>query len=198
MFLYGASGHAKVIIDILHSTGVKVDGLFDDNPNLRELSGIEVLGKYTNNHSNQPLIISIGDNRIRSKIGELLDCKFGKAIASSAVISSNSFVDIGSVIMQGVVIQASVNIGKHVIVNTSASIDHDCIIQDYVHISPKACLCGNVQVGKGTHIGAGATIIPNIRIGEWCKIGAGAVVIKDIPDFATAVGNPARIIKRSN
>jgi acetyltransferase-like isoleucine patch superfamily enzyme len=50
-------------------------------------------------------------------------------------------------------------------------------------------------VGEGTHIGAGAVVIPSIRIGKWCTIGAGTVVIRDIPDYATAVGNPARIIK---
>jgi serine acetyltransferase len=81
------------------------------------------------------------------------------------------------------------------IINTAAVIEHDCVIEDYVHISPNVTICGHVKIGKGTHVGAAAVIIPGIKIGAWCTIGAGAVVIRDIPDGATVVGNPGRIIK---
>jgi acetyltransferase EpsM len=93
------------------------------------------------------------------------------------------------------VVQAGTVIGRHCIINTSASIDHDCVIEDFVHISPNATLSGNVRVGEGTHIGAGATIIQGITVGKWCTVGAGAVVIRDVPDYATVVGVPARVIK---
>lgn len=101
----------------------------------------------------------------------------------------------GTVVFHHAVIQASAIIGRHCIVNTSSSTDHDCTLEDFVHISPHATLSGNVMVGEGTHIGAGATVIPGITVGKWCVIGAGAVVTEDIPDYATAVGVPARIIK---
>jgi acetyltransferase EpsM len=84
---------------------------------------------------------------------------------------------------------------KHVIINTAASVDHDCKIADLVHISPNSTLCGNVKVGFGSHIGAGSVINPNITIGKWCIIGSGAVIIRDIPDYAIVVGNPGKIIK---
>ncbi len=196
MFLYGASGHAKVIIDILQSTGVEISGLFDDNPDLVELNGIKVLGKYNGQTLAEPLIISIGNNNIRKNIAELLQVEFGKAIAASATISPSAQIAAGTVIMQGALVQADARIGAHAIINTGASVDHDCFLDNYVHVSPKASLCGNVHVGEGTHIGAGATVIPNLRIGKWCKIGAGAVVIRDIPDFSTVVGNPARILNK--
>jgi len=93
------------------------------------------------------------------------------------------------------IVQSAAKVGRHVLVNTAASIDHDNEIGDYAHVSPHATLCGHVKVGEGTHIGAGAVVIPSIRIGKWCTIGAGTVVIRDIPDYATAVGNPARVIK---
>jgi acetyltransferase EpsM len=93
------------------------------------------------------------------------------------------------------VIQAGAAIGSHCIINTSASIDHDCVLADFVHVSPNATISGNVTVGEGTHIGAGATIIQGVTIGKWCTIGAGAVVIRDVPDNATVVGVPGKIIK---
>lgn len=195
MYLYGASGHAKVIIDILRDAAIPVAGVFDDNPTIREVSGIPAMGPYAGQALEAPLLISIGDNGIRRRIAQNIQVDFGTAIHPSAIVSSSATVQDGTVVMQGAIIQASANIGKHVIVNTGASIDHDCQIGDYAHISPGAVLSGNVQIGEGTHIGAGAVVIPNLKIGRWCKIGAGAVVIRDIPDGVTAVGNPARIIK---
>jgi acetyltransferase EpsM len=97
--------------------------------------------------------------------------------------------------MAGVTINSTVSIGKHCIINTNASVDHDCLLEDFVHVSPNATLCGGVRIGEGTHIGASAVVIPEIKIGQWVTVGAGSVVINDIPDYATVVGNPARIIK---
>jgi sugar O-acyltransferase (sialic acid O-acetyltransferase NeuD family) len=196
MYLYGASGHAKVIIDILQSMGVPVQGLFDDNPDLKELCGIRVLGKFKQGHElEEPLIISIGNNRIRASIAQQLRVKYGQAISNTAILSPSASVGEGTVVMQGAILQAEARVGKHVIINTGAKVDHDCVVEDFAHVSPGAVLCGNVSVGEGTWIGAGAVVIPGVKIGKWCQIGAGAVVIRDIPDNAVAVGNPGKIIK---
>ncbi len=196
MYLYGASGHAKVIIDILQEAGVPVMGLFDDNPDLKDLCGIKVLGKLgPEQHLEEPLIISIGNNSIRARISQQLKVNYGKAISTTAILSSSAEVGEGSVVMQGAILQAEAQIGKHVIINTGAKIDHECVVDDFAHVSPGAVLCGNVSVGEGTWIGAGAVVIPGIKIGKWCKIGAGTVVIRDVPDMAVVVGNPGKIIK---
>lgn len=192
MYLYGASGHAKVIIDILTAQGIEVLGLFDDNENIKELLGYPVLKTET---ATSPLIISIGDNKTRKKIAERIQCEFGAAIHPSAIVSVYSKIGDGSVVMQNAVVQSSAEIGKHCIINTSASVDHDCRVDDYVHISPNAALCGNVTVGEGTWIGAGSVIIPGVTIGKWCVIGAGSVVTKNISDFSLAVENRCKVIK---
>lgn len=194
MYLYGSGGHSKVIRDIFQDIGIELIGVFDDKPSKENLKSSDL---YSGIHELEaPLIISIGDNSTRAKIvAKLPDMVYGKAIHSTAIISPNSLIGCGTVIMQGAIVQASANIGNHVIVNTSASVDHDNVIGDFAHIAPHAALCGNVNVGEGTLIGVGALVIPSIRIGRWCKIGAGSVVIRDVPDFATVVGNPARVIK---
>ena len=86
--------------------------------------------------------------------------------------------------------------GKHCIINTGASVDHDCIVGDFVHISPHATLCGDVTVGEGSWIAAGATIIPGVKIGKWCIIGAGSCSNQNIPDYSLAAGNRCKVIKR--
>lgn len=193
MYLYGASGHAKVIADILIAFGETIEGLVDDNLDVNELYGYRVYHSY---EGRSPIIISIGSNAIRKRIAERLSCEFSKAIHPSAIISPSAVIDEGTVVMQGAIVQADVRIGKHCIINTGASVDHECVIDDYVHISPHSTLCGNVRVGEGTWIGAGTTVIPGVIIGQWCVIGAGSVVTKDIPDRVLAVGNRCKVIKK--
>jgi sugar O-acyltransferase (sialic acid O-acetyltransferase NeuD family) len=196
VYLYGAGGHAKVILDILKSNQITVPAIFDDNPDMDIFMGIPVA--HTDIQS--PLIISIGNNVIRKKIAEQLCNKVfaPAALARSVTVSDSATFDAGTVVMQGAIIQSSVIIGKHSIINTRSSIDHDCVIQDYVHIAPGVVLCGNVQIGEGSFVGAGTTIMQGIKIGKWSVIGAGSVVVRDIPDHVTAFGSPCKIIKLQN
>lgn len=198
MYLLGASGHAKVIIDSLIASGVSVVGLFDDNLDVKSLLDYPVLGSFDAAVlGNDSLIISVGFNDVRKRIAESLpsDISYGLAVHPSAVVSKYASVGVGTVVMQGTIIQSSATVGKHCIINTAASVDHDCIIEDFVHISPNATLCGSVTVGEGSQVGAGAVVIPGITIGRWSLIAAGAVVMKNVPDNVLVLGNPARVIK---
>ena len=196
MYLYGAKGHARVIIEILEQSNVKIAGLIDDNPSILSLLGYPVQHPpLTNIPADAGMIISIGDNLQRKHISEKFSVSYGKAIHPSSVISARVIRGEGTVIMGNAIINTGTSIGSHSIINTSASVDHDCQLGDFVHISPNATLCGGVTVGEGTHIGAGVTVIPGINIGKWAVIGAGAVVIRDVPDFALVVGNPGKIVR---
>ena len=196
VILYGGSGHAKVILDCIEAGGGVVLGVFDDNPNLKDLLGVPVLGPYySGSLPEEPLIVAVGNNRIRHRIAATVRHGFGTAIHPSALFSRYAAVGTGSVVLHYAVIQAGATVGKHCIINTAATVDHDCWLGDFVHISPNAALSGNVEVGEGTHIGTGASVTPGVRIGKWCVVGAGAVVVRDVPDYSVAVGVPARVIK---
>lgn len=197
MIVYGASGHGKVIIDILELNGIREIKVWDDAPKgplcgyYATLPDTKILSVDT------PVIISIGDNTARRRIVGSLPAHtaFHNAVHPKAIVAKSVSIEGGTVLMAGVCINSDAIIGKHCIINTNAVVDHDCIIGNYVHISPNVTLCGNVIVGEGTHVGAGAVVIPGKKIGKWCTVGAGAVIIQDVPDGATVVGNPARIIK---
>jgi len=196
MYLYGASGHAKVIAETLKENGIEIEGVYDDDASLQSFGNYPFLGVLNTSNKQQEFIISIGKNINRKKIASHLQVSWGKAISKYANISDSASIGNGTVVMKGVNINADVNTGNHVILNTNCSIDHDCIIEDFVHIAPGSTLCGNVFVGEGTLIGAGSTVIPGIKIGKWCMIGAGSVVTKDVPDNVTVFGVPAKIIRR--
>lgn len=191
--LFGASGHAKVIKDIIEAYGDQVGCLYDDAPHC-DLINKRPVYMASKVKVEGPLIISIGSNEVRKLISEKYALDYAKAIHPQSIVSPSAKIGGGSVVMQGAIIQSDAKIGKHCIINTGASVDHECVIEDFVHISPHATLCGNVHIGEGTWIGAGAIIIPGVKIGDWCVIGAGSVVINDIPDFTTAVGNPCKRI----
>lgn len=193
MNLYGASGHAKVIIDILKRSNQAIKIILDDNPNIKNILGIDVAHTSQHQNSEEEYIISVGNNKLRKLISEKFTANFGIAIHPSTTLDPTVQIGNGTVVMAGSIINSSTDIGKHCIINTSSSIDHDCIIEDFVHISPNATICGGISIGEGTQVGAGAVIIPNLTIGKWCTIGAGAVIIEDVPDGVTVVGNPGRI-----
>jgi sugar O-acyltransferase (sialic acid O-acetyltransferase NeuD family) len=197
LYLFGAGGHAKVILEILEEGGTKVAGLFDDGGTVDRIWSYDVhMFPDRFDAGVDELILAIGSNMARRlKAESLAHIRFGLAVHPATTISRRVTVADGTVIMAGATINADTTIGRHAIVNTCASIDHDCVVDDYAHVSPNATLCGNVRVGEGTHVGAGSVVIPGITIGRWATVGAGSVVIRDVPDGATVVGSPAKVIR---
>ena len=197
IYLYGAGGHGKVVAEIAQICGLEFGGFIDDNPEVEELLNFPVFYKQEKilQLKWDNIIISIGDNKIRKSLSEKLTLKYGILIHPNVSVSPSVKIAEGTVVMAGVSINSSTKIGSHVIINTNSSVDHDCVLEDFVHISPNAALAGNVTVKEGTQIGIGACVIEGVIIGKWCTIGAGAVIINDIPDYATVVGNPGKIIK---
>lgn len=198
IIIIGASGHGKVIANIIESNGDRIIGFLDDDPAKKEILNYPVLGKIADvkKYKHYEFIIAIGDNRIRKKIAEEYDdLTYHTAIHKSAVVDSTAKIGKGTVVMANAVINAEATIGKHCIINTGAIIEHDNQIGNYTHISPHATLCGTVQVGDMTHIGAGAVVKNNVSIGSEIIVGAGSTVIENLEKSGIYVGIPAKRVK---
>lgn len=193
MILFGASGHAKVIIDILEKSGLKVNRIYDDHPKCDDIFGVPVLSSAAGLQHGTDALISIGNNRFRMLVAEKYRLNYIVARHPSSVVSAFAEIGEGSVVMAGAVINPGASVGRHCIINTNAVVEHDCVLEDFVHISPGASLAGNVCVEQGAHVGIGASVIQGIRIGAWSTVGAGAVVVRDVPAGATVVGVPAKV-----
>lgn len=199
--IIGASGHGKVIADIIMQVGDYVKGFLDDADHLPEaIEGIPVLGKISSyeKYNGCKFIVAIGNALIRKRIvNELKDARWYTAIHPSAQISCLGVtIGEGTVVMAQAVINSCTTIGRHCIINSSAVVEHDNVLSDYVHVSPGAVLAGTVSIGENTHIGAGAVVRNNINITSDCIIGAGAVVISNTVQRGTYVGVPARMLLR--
>lgn len=205
--IYGASGHGKVIADIVEKSGKTVLAFVDDNKTLWDKSfcgypvwrGRSHLFEYAKKEAFS-VIIGIGDNHRRREIMKTLESAeicFNTAIHPSAQPGNDVNIGEGTVIMANSVINPGARVGRHCIVNTGVTIDHDCIIGDFVHISPGAHLGGSVRVDHSSWIGLGASIINNIYIGEHTIIGAGSVVIRNVDPYTVAAGNPAVFLRKN-
>jgi sugar O-acyltransferase (sialic acid O-acetyltransferase NeuD family) len=205
IFVFGASGHAKVVIDLIERENL-YDILFlvDDDPGLKGMVffGYPVIGgKRELIEARDQVgggIVAIGSNRARIAVAQwLIDNRFDlvSAIHPSAQIGRGVEVAGGTVIMAGAIVNSDSRIGRNVIVNTQASIDHDCTVGDGAHIAPGTVLCGTVSIGCGSFICAGSTVIPNLTVGRNVVIGAGSTVIRDVPDGLLVAGSPAKNIK---
>lgn len=193
--IIGASGHAKVIIDIIEENGGVVGEVYDQDVLKKEILGKKI--RHNLNVLPKASVIAIGDNFIRKKIASSNFFDLQALIHPKSSISKYSEIGTGTVVMSGVSVNAGSSVGNFCILNTNCSIDHDCKISDFVHISPNVALAGNVEIGECTHVGIGASIIQGIKIGRNCIIGAGAVIIRDVQDGMTIIGNPGREIRKN-
>ena len=121
--------------------------------------------------------MGIGDNSTRAKVADRFTAySFGKAIHPSAIIGREVEIGEGTVIMAGAIINPGCRIGRHCVVNTGASLDHDSVMEDFSHMAPGVHTGGNCRIGKYAFIGIGATLVQGVVLGEGVFIKAGEVV----------------------
>jgi len=208
LVIWGASGHALVVADIVRLQGIYTIAGFLDNVNPQRrgatfcesviLGGEEQLARLQA-QGIKHILLGFGDCQMRlEKSQYLLSQGFSLAMAvhPRATVANDVIIGPGTVVAAGAVINPGTRIGDSVIINTSASIDHECIIGDAAHIGPGVHLAGQVMVGTATQIGIGAVVVQRTSIGDGSIIGAGAVVVGDVPDHVVAYGVPARVKRR--
>ena len=191
LVLFGASGHAKVVIDIVEKGGgYRVVHLVDDSPKLKGKTffGYQVKGTTQEfidaaKAKHAQVLVSIGNNAVRVRIAQRLrDAGFALAtlVHPQASVGRGAKIGAGTVVMAGAVVNSDAAIGENVIINTGASVDHDCVVGDGAHIAPGVRLCGGVHVGAETLVGVGSVAVPGVRIGANLVIRAGSVLTEDV------------------
>lgn len=208
ILIIGASGHAKVIIDIIEKQKkYKIFGFIDTHKDVGEIIfGYTVLGTemdiplLMNQKNIHGGIIAIGDNWVRKQMKDKIlsickEFKFVSAIHPKSILFKGIKIPTGVVIMAGVIVNANAQIGDFCILNTKASLGHDSVMQNFSSLAPGVTAGGCLEIGECSAISIGAIVIQNIKIGAYTIVGAGSLVVKDIGSYKVAFGNPAKEIR---
>jgi sugar O-acyltransferase (sialic acid O-acetyltransferase NeuD family) len=206
IIIIGAGGHAKVLADAILACGRTILGFTSIDyqecnvepvvAGLTVLGTDEILRNYTPTQID--LVNGLGgidSSGLRRRVQERLEAEGWRFVSvrhPSAVVSPHAELDVGVQLLALSVIHAGSRIGKGAIVNTSAVVEHDSVLESYVHLAPRSLVCGATYVGVNSHVGAGAVILQGIKVGAETVVGAGAVVVRDFIGRGTVVGVPAR------
>jgi sugar O-acyltransferase (sialic acid O-acetyltransferase NeuD family) len=203
--IIGGGGHSKVLINVLYKLRkYKILG-YTDIKDKGEILGIKYIGgddilKEIISHDKKcnaaigvgMVNINIKRENIFNRLIELGYC-LPQIISPTSIVNMDVNIGIGSVILDGVIINSGTKIGQGCIINTNSTIEHDCVVDNFSQISPGAILSGGVKVGKHCLIGAGASIKQYVNIKDFCVIGSGSTVIKDCDQSGIYVGIPANL-----
>jgi sugar O-acyltransferase (sialic acid O-acetyltransferase NeuD family) len=194
IILIGVGLSAKAIITAAQQAGNPIRAIYDDDPSRagQSLMGVPVAGLIAEAaKAGLPAVLGFDDTHQRKAAAERLNLAWVTVIHPKAFLNPSATVGPGTVILEGVIVQPSVVIGRHAILEANATIAHDCVVEDYVHIGPGVDLAGNVRVAQGASLDVGAVVIPNMRVGQWATVGPRAAVIHDVPDNIRVHGVPA-------
>lgn len=198
--IVGAGGQGAIVADALRAANADAIGFVDDG---REgvVAGLPILGSIAGlaGIAHDAIVVAIGDNAARRARTLALEAAGERIVTARhpwSSIAPDAEIGAGSMISAGVVVTPRVHIGRGVLLNTRAAVDHDTIIGDFAHVSVGATVGARIEIGDGVLIGLGAAVLSGCRIGARSIIGAGAVVVRDIPEDVVAYGNPARVRRR--
>lgn len=202
LVVLGSGGHAKVVIEAALAHREREIVVLDDSSqtNGRSIFGIGISGDRSRLKSlrGSPIALAIGDNRARAELIAWLRKEshtLETIVHPSALVATSVRLGEGVFISAGATVIAEARIADGAIINTMASVDHDCVIHEAAHIAPGVHLCGNVRIGARTLVGVGSCIRPGVSVCDDVVLGAGSVLVRDISEAGTFAGNPARRLR---
>jgi sugar O-acyltransferase (sialic acid O-acetyltransferase NeuD family) len=208
--VYGASGFGRELAWLIKDCGAYDVVCFIDDDITKHgsvLNGITVIGleEAHKKFRNAKVVAGVGVPKIRETlIKKAARVGFDFETIIHPRVEHSQWVEIGkgTVICAGNILTTNIVLGQHVQINLDCTVGHDVIMGDYTTLAPGVHVSGWIHFGKRVYVGTGAVMINGTKdqpltIGDDSIIGAGAVVTKSIPPGVTAVGVPARVIKKT-
>ncbi len=196
--IIGGGGQAQVVAAILKAQKLPILGFFDDACNRLEgqaIGNAPVLGRCNEVHKHRDRItavyLAIGDNTTRAKLFDALtDQGFDlpPLIHPWAMVETDATIGPGSTVCMGAMIVTQASVGKGCIVNTGCCLDHESVLEDFVHLAPRSTVAGRTRIGAESFVGMGTSIAQDLRIGAGAVIGANSVVLRNVAQNEKIVG----------
>lgn len=207
-FIFGAGAQGRTVLDILLAAGIYNQVSFiDDAPELEgsSINGAPVFGSLAKliaaakgSDNFYGLVVALGRPWLRESVAKQIEeggLSFITAVHPLAYVAASATVGEGNMIAAQSAVNSNARLGNHIIVNTSAVIEHDDVIADFATVCPGVQLGGRVSLGKGAFIGTGAIVLPRLKIGEGAVVGAGSLVTHDVAPYTLVYGSPARLVR---
>lgn len=207
-FIFGAGAQGRTVLDILLAAGIYNQVSFiDDAPELEgsSINGAPVFGSLAKliaaaeeSDNFDGLVVALGRPQLRESVARQIEeggLSFINAVHPQAYVAGSAIVGEGNMIAAQSAVNSNARLGNHIIVNTSAVIEHDDVIADFATVCPGVQLGGRVSLGKGAFIGTGAIVLPRLKIGEGAVVGAGSLVTHDVAPYTLVYGSPARLVR---
>jgi len=173
LVIVGAGGHGQAVADLAIASGSfeKISFVDDSFPENTTAMNLDIIG---NNDSLFDLtfdfdacFVAIGNNEIRRRLVKRI-CNSGLPLISllhpNSWVSNHSEIALGVVVMAGAVVGTNAKLGLGSLVNANATVDHDCLLDEFAHIGVGVNLAGGVKVGKDAWLQAGCCAGYNIII----------------------------------
>lgn len=205
LLIMGIGAQAKYAAEICGLLDITLVGALANEPKgLETYADIPILGSVSDfeaiwkGHGKPDVLLCAADATVKARLASIADrteASYATLIHPAAVVAANAEIGPGCIINPCATVQPLAVVGKHCMLHSHSDVEHDCEVGDYVNLAPGALLAGHVRVGRGTRVYAHASVLPTINVGTNAVVGAGAVVREDVPDNATVVGVPARLVK---
>jgi sugar O-acyltransferase (sialic acid O-acetyltransferase NeuD family) len=200
LILVAASGLAREALETVRAVGgYEAIGFVDDNADRwgELIDGIKVIGglDVMRDHPDAGVLLCAGSGADRESMATRLDLEDGRyatVIHPSVSVPGSCMVGIGTIVMAGCVLTASVAVGRHVVLMPNVTLTHDNNVADFATLCAGVALGGSVTVGARSYLGMNASVRERRRLGTDAVIGMGAVVLTDVPEHETWVGVPAK------
>lgn len=151
--------------------------------------------------TNDLVIPALGNPLIRKKYVDALRSRgseFGTLVHPSAYVGANVKIGCGCVVTQRVILTAGLAVGDFVNIGVVTTLSHGNTIGDFSQLAGYCCVTGEVHIGEFVECGCQVSIIPHLTIGDHAQLCTGSVVLRDVKPYEKVLGNPARVIGRTD
>ena len=205
-YILGAGAQGRITAELWRALVPDAELSFlDDNAALhgKAIEGTKVAGPIRilmdDTSTAAEAVIAVGNNLSRLDVADACSAtraRWAVLAHPSAVVMPSADIGEGTVILAQGVVNTGAKLGRHVLINTAAIVEHDAVIEDGASLGPGVATGGRIRIGRGAFISTGVTIAPRISIGAGTIVGAGAVVVRDLPEGVLAYGVPARVVRK--
>jgi UDP-perosamine 4-acetyltransferase len=195
-YIIGSGGHAHVIRSLIPHKRVRF--LVDRDPGPDDIFQEDFFAAPPPGDGDY--FIGIGDNPARRRYFDRLKqagLLVSSCIAPNAWIADDAEIGEGVFIGAGAMVCSRSRLADNIIVNTLASVDHDCTIGADTQLAPGVILGGRIHIGHGAFLGLRCSVLPGLEIGAEAIVMAGALVTRSVAAGARVGGLPARLVTQA-